>query len=80
MGFVRMAAPSRTDGLYRMPCRRTRCALRPNRELLVLDVVFIVVTLAVFAIIGLIARGVERLDTGPRGSARREARGAQERG
>ena len=43
-----------------------------------LDVIYLAATIALFALVGLIAKGVER--TGPRGSAQREAMGGEERG
>ena len=45
-----------------------------------LDVVYILSIIAVFVVVGLIAKGVEKLGPRARGSARREAAGGEERG
>ncbi|WP_227820195.1 hypothetical protein [Agromyces aureus] len=45
-----------------------------------LDVVYILGIIAVFVLVGLIARGVEKLGPRARGSAVREAAGREERG
>ena len=45
-----------------------------------LDAVYLAVTLALFALVALVAKGVERLGPLPRGSAQREAMGGEERG
>lgn len=45
-----------------------------------LDVIYILGIIAVFAVVALIARGVEKLGPRARGSARREATGGEERG
>ena len=44
-----------------LPARRARDLRHPNSGVLVLDVVFILGIIAVFALVGLIARGVEKL-------------------
>jgi len=46
----------------------------------VLDVVYLAATLALFALVALVARGVEHLGPRARGSAQREAVGGEERG
>jgi len=46
----------------------------------VLDVIYLVATVALFAVVGLIARGVEKLGPRARGSAQREAMGGEEQG
>jgi hypothetical protein len=46
----------------------------------VLDVIYLAATLALFALVGLIAKAVEKLGPRPRGSAQREAMGGGERG
>ncbi|MFF2389054.1 hypothetical protein [Agromyces sp. NPDC058104] len=45
-----------------------------------LDIVTLIGILAVFVVVGLIAKGVEQLGPRARGSARREAAGGEERG
>jgi hypothetical protein len=46
----------------------------------VLDVVYLVAVIALFALVGLVAKGVERLGLPTRGSAQRDAtRGREER-
>ena len=45
-----------------------------------LDVIYLALTLALFALVGLIAQGAERLSPRPRGSVPREAMGREERG
>ena len=52
----------------------------PNPGVSVLDIVTLLGILAVFAVVGLIAKGVEKLGPPARGSARREAAGGEERG
>jgi hypothetical protein len=44
-----------------LPARRARDPRHPNPGVSVLDVVFLLGIIAVFALIGLIARGVEKL-------------------
>jgi hypothetical protein len=46
----------------------------------VLDVIYLAATLALFALVGLIAKGVERTGPRPRGSAQRAAMSGEERG
>ena len=45
-----------------------------------LDIVYLLGIIAVFVVVGLIARGVEKLGPRARGAARREAAGGEERG
>ena len=45
-----------------------------------LDVIYLAATLALFALVGLIAKGVEKTGPRPRGSAHREAMSREERG
>lgn len=42
-----------------------------------LDVIYLALTLALFALVGLIAQGAERLAPRARGSARRDATGGE---
>ncbi|WP_171013231.1 hypothetical protein [Microbacterium sp. 2FI] len=45
-----------------------------------LDVLYLVAVIALFALVGLVAKGVERLDLPARGSAQRDAmRGREQR-
>ena len=44
-----------------LPARRTRGTRHPNHGVSVLDVVYILGIIAVFVLVGLIARGVEKL-------------------
>lgn len=45
-----------------------------------LDLAYVIGIIAVFVLVGLIAKGVEKLGPRARGSARREAAGGEERG
>lgn len=45
-----------------------------------LDVIYLTLPLALFALVGLIAKGVEKLGPRARGSARREATNGEARG
>ncbi|MCP2638440.1 hypothetical protein K0817_017950 [Microbacterium sp. HD4P20] len=44
-----------------------------------LDVIYLVTTLALFALVGLLAKGVEKLGPPARAAAAHEARGGEER-
>ena len=45
-----------------------------------LDVIYLAMTLALFALVGLVAKAVEKLGPRARGSARREATSGEARG
>jgi hypothetical protein len=47
---------------------------------LVLDIIYIALTLALFALVSLVAKGVERTGPSARGSAQREAMSGEARG
>ena len=53
--------------------------LRGTSGVLVLDVIYLAATLALFALVGLIAEGVEKLMPSTRASTRREAMSGEER-
>jgi len=50
-----------------------------QQESPVLDLIYIALTLALFALVGLVAKGVEKLGPHARGSAHRESTGGAER-
>lgn len=66
MDSVRIATERWRAVLHRLPCpygtRATLVARQPTVPgVLVLDVVYLLATLALFALVGLIVRGVEKL-------------------
>jgi len=52
----------------------------PTKETPVLDIVYVLGVIVLFALVGLIAKAVERLGPRAGGSAGREASGGEERG
>lgn len=57
----------------------TRAALSRSLGVPLLDVIYLLATLALFALVGLIAKGAEQLAPTTRGSAQHEAMGGEER-
>ncbi len=71
-----MGSPSEREGSVRIPDPRARSGSIGS----VLDIIYVALTLALFALVALIAKGVERQGPRVRGSARREAIGGEDRG